>query len=109
MTTAVCWKDVTGAVSSGTIVEQRALGCHERRAITACPPGECSAPETKSLWPPNPECTRPRTWAAFACACRSTSSAEFTETISGIRAIRPGSFAVWVATISSRGLQSAQR
>ena len=44
-----------GTVSTGTMFDVLLLSCHERRAMTACPPFECKAPTTKSGWPPNPE------------------------------------------------------
>ena len=46
--TAVIWNDVTGAETSGTIVEVLARGCQERRPISAWPPGLWIAPTTKS-------------------------------------------------------------
>ena len=39
----------------GITFEESDLSCQDRRATTAWPPGEWSAPETKSGWPPNPE------------------------------------------------------
>ena len=53
--TADIWKDVTGAETSGTIVEVSARGCQERSPIRAWPPGLWIAPTTKSAWPPSPE------------------------------------------------------
>ena len=38
VTTAVCWNDVTGSSTSGTIVDTSALGCQDRSAIRAWPP-----------------------------------------------------------------------
>jgi hypothetical protein len=55
LTMKLCWNEVTGPVSRGTTVDTSALGCQDGRAMTARPPGECSAPTTKSVWPPNPE------------------------------------------------------
>ena len=68
VTTAVGWNEVTGSSTMGTIVEQSARGCHDRSAITAWPPRECSAPTMKSVWPPNPEYTRPLIREALTCA-----------------------------------------
>ena len=58
VTTAVCWYDVTGSSTSGTIVEQSARGCHDLIAMKACPPSLCIAPTKKSVWPPKPEWIR---------------------------------------------------
>ena len=48
VTTADIWNEVTGAVTSGTIVETIARGCQERNPIRAWPPGLWIAPTTKS-------------------------------------------------------------
>ena len=58
VTTAECSKEVTGLWICGTIVELFVFSCHDRIAITACPPCERSAPSTKSSCPPSPEKTR---------------------------------------------------
>ncbi len=55
LTMKLCWKDVTGPASLGTTVDTSALGCHDGSAMMASPPGECSAPTTKSVCPPKPE------------------------------------------------------
>ena len=55
LTKKLCWKDVTGPASRGTTVDTSAFGCQEGSAMIARPPGECSAPTTKSVWPPKPE------------------------------------------------------
>ena len=76
--------------------------------MIAWPPGECRAPTTKSVCPPNPEWTRPLTQVALACASRSTWRALLTEAIRGRRAIRAGSFTVSVRSIRTSGLRSIQ-
>ena len=53
-----------GSIQAGHIVEVSLRSCQEPSAITACPPGECRAPSTKSGWPPKPEYTRPPMWLA---------------------------------------------
>src|ERR1700722_8266798 len=104
----LCWKDVTGPSSLGTTVDTSALGCHDASAMTAWPPGECSAPTTKSVCPPIPEWTRPLTQVALAWASRSTSRALLTETIRRHWAMRAGSFTVSVRSIRTSGLRSSQ-
>ena len=66
LTMKLCWKDVTGPSILGTTVDTSALGCQDGSAMIACPPGECSAPTTKSVCPPNPEWTLPLTQVALA-------------------------------------------
>ena len=89
-------------------MDTSAFGCHDGSAITARPPGECSAPTTKSVCPPNPEWILPPTHVAFACANRSTWSAPLTETIRRRLAICAGSFTVSVRSIRTSGLRSSQ-
>ena len=108
MTTALIWNDVTGSSTMATTVEQSALGCQERRAITAWPPGLCMAPTMKSVWPPKPEWIRASILEAFAWPKRSTCRAVLTLVIAGLRAIRPGSLVTSVRAIRTRSLPSTQ-
>ena len=55
VTTALCWKLVTGSSMRGTIVETLAFLCHDGSAMNDWPPRECSAPTMKSVEPPKPE------------------------------------------------------
>ena len=98
----LCWNDVTGPSSLGTTVDTPAFGCHDGSAMTARPPGECSAPTTKSVWPPKPEWIIPRTRAALAWANKSTWRAPLIEVILGWRAIRPGSLVFSVRSMRTR-------
>ena len=89
-------------------MDTSAFGCHDGSAMIAIPPRECSAPTTKSVCPPNPECTCPPTQVALACANRSTWSALLTEVIRRHRANLAGSFTVSVLSIRTSGLRSIQ-
>ena len=88
-------------------MEVSVFWCQERRAIMACPPGECRAPVTKSGWPPNPEWIRLLMKLAFDWANRSTCIAALTERTALCAAMRDGSLTVSVRRIRRRSLQSA--
>src|ERR1700761_7383131 len=104
----LCWNEVTGPSILGTTVDTSALGCQDGSAMIACPPGECSAPTTKSVCPPNPECVLALTQVALAWANRSTWSAPLTDAIRGCFAIVPGSLTVSVRSIRTSGLRCIQ-